>query len=251
MATSVSRRRWLSWTAQLLAAALVFGCVYYGVRAYLVLEDLDPFADEGISRDLRPLAITFTTPRGIIRWRIPKAYITDRTNWPGGEQAFIEMSAALYLRAPDMPPFAVAGDPRGDWPRPDDEIHISLVPTGHFAVDEIWRNDKLPIYKPSGSRGELTIYHDTRTNEPDPYDHIFAPAAQGAHDLYFDCAAYAENKFVKCTGSANFSEDIALDYMFDAKYLARWREIDARVRRLVASFLQSGGGPRAVTDAGP
>ena len=56
---------------------------------------------------------------------------------------------------------------------------------------------------------------------------------------------------MKCAAEVNFSENIALEYIFSSKYLNRWREIDARVRRLVASFLQSGGGPRAVVGREP
>ncbi len=61
------------------------------------------------------------------------------------------MEAGLYWNSPDMPPFAIAGDPRSRGQRPDDEICISLEPTGEFAVDEIWREYMLQKYAPTGA----------------------------------------------------------------------------------------------------
>ena len=211
-------------------------------------EALNPFQNVGISHELTPVEITFATPSDTMRWRIPKAYITDKTNWPGGEQDFIEIEAALYWDSPDMPPFAIAGDPRGPGPKPDDEINIALTPTGEFSNDSLWTEYVLKDYAPAGTRGDLTVYHDINPRSSSSVDHVFAPTVQAEHVIYFECAVNAGDVLANCEADVNFSEDIALKYIFDSKYLDRWREIDARVRRLVGSFLLSGGGPRAVTE---
>jgi hypothetical protein len=252
-----STRRWPIW---LVIVATVFfvlvgggvaAFIYVSVRTYLEFAEMNPLADVGISHDLTPVEITFTTPRDNMRWRIPKAYITDRIDWQGGEQPFIDIEAALYWNSPDMPPFAIAGDPRSRGQRPDDEIYIDLRPSAHFFTDELWRKDKLRTFAPIGTQGDLTVYHDVNPRSESSMDHVFAPTIQAEHIIYFDCGVGMGDVLVRCAANADFSENIWLEYIFDSKYLERWREIDARVRRLVASFLQTGGGPRAAVGREP
>ena len=186
-------RRWPIW---LVIIAIVFfvvvggstaAFIYFSVRTYLEFAEMNPFADVGISHDLTPVEITFTTPRGVIRWRIPKAYITDKIDWQGGEQPFINVEAALYWNSPGMPPFAIAGDPRSRGQRPDDEIYIDLTPTGQFGKDEFWRDFLSRQYVPSGTRGDLTVYHGISPGYSSSMDHVFAPTVQAEHIIYFDC----------------------------------------------------------------
>jgi len=164
---------------------------------------------------------------------IPKAYLTKRREWKGGDQDVLRIEAML----PDMKPVTLASKANEN-----DRIWISLTSVlqqGHSSmVDEIKRLK--PYIENTGfGIGKLSerYYPDKKAGKVSgsayfqSKDHFLVVIDNWRH-IRMAC----EKPAYKCQAYTTF-DDILGSYIVDRSYIPeRWKEVDDKVITLIKSF---------------
>jgi hypothetical protein len=191
-------------------------------------------ANQGSSRDLKPIELCFRQPEGPLCWHIPKAYLSFVPNWKGGEQKIIVIDAALFWDSDVMPPTSTA--PR----KPDDRLLIYISQGGRFFARRYFQENLMPLLELVATENGFNEYRYKEVNgRRVTLDSIFVPTDHPANFIYFNCTHHSEQQLINCDARIDFMEDVTAHYVFFSGNLPRWREIDTKVRLLMKSFLTS------------
>lgn len=196
----------------------------------------------GASHDPAPVDMCFKPGPHQSCWHIPKTYLQFKPNWTGGIQDVIMISAALYWNGDIMPAASVAADHDGSTPteQPDDVIQITINASANPFTHGYLTGTVLPQMEQTGEDSQFKEFAYKRINGERLADSaIFVPVAEFAASIYFDCARNSPqfgSKLLNCTAHTDFKDNVAVKYIFNSRNLARWHDIDAKVRGLLTSL---------------
>jgi hypothetical protein len=180
-------------------------------------------------------------------WRIPRNYLSTmlsaRDQFKGGLQSFIAVRAQIRWPVPGMQPWPESYEkPNPQEPKNRAAADVGVNINVRTTSENIWRDDFAQRVLPrladeSAPFGDLTNYQ-FRDGKERRFSEIFMPAEDERNTtIYFECYKSATGMRTGCTGYANLTDEIGFHYSFNSGPLLRWREIDARVRELLNSFL--------------
>jgi len=171
---------------------------------------------------------------------IPKAYLTSRRTWKGGDQEMVDIDAML----PDMQPVSLVPkifeeerlyinldggyDDRWVFYTQDAEVQYErlspyLDDIG-FGLKKL--NDSYYVAKSEGKVGSMAFFKNN--------DYYLARFSDG-HRIRIICDKTAP----RCTAHADLDRRISGSYIVDRKYIPeRWEEVHAKVVALTHSFYQ-------------
>jgi len=186
----------------------------------------------GRTTDPTPVEVALQDRGELIRFKIPKVYMTFSDNWKGGEQDFIVLETIF----PSMAPLsATRSSERGA-----DVVAIDLHSYEHtgagtnvsrlleWTISTQWTlvgrivgqsGQKFRVYVDKGDEKKWAM-HDVMEAE------YFVPDNDAnAPDIYFDCLRDETNPGAGCIAKSNFGQNLALELSFKRSQLGHWREI--------------------------
>jgi len=197
----------------------------------------------GRTTDLTPVEVALQDRGELIRFKIPKVYMTFSDNWQGGVQDFIHMQTIF----PSMAPLsATRSSERGA-----DVVIIDLMSHGSTEGDNnVSRSLKWEIAtqwtlmeRTADRSGEKYLVYVDKGKEKTWYmrnvimkEYLVPDLGGDQPDIYFDCLRVEENPGAGCGGQSNFGHNLSLEFIFSRHQLHRWREIQEAVVNLLNGF---------------
>jgi hypothetical protein len=192
----------------------------------------------GRTQDPTPVEITIQDKDAVIRFKIPKMYMTLSTNWRGGMQNVI----AIKVVFPAMSP----ADKRSL--ASPEVLAISLFSSAHVAADVSrllrWKldHDWSRVGQETDRKGhEYSVYvarsHVEKWNNPNaPVTEYLIPDDAPEGGVYLECYRERLNPFVGCQSLTTFERDLLLVVSFRRSELDKWREMRRAAEELLISF---------------
>jgi hypothetical protein len=199
----------------------------------------------GRTTDPTPVEVALQDKEQLIRFRIPKVYMTFSDNWKGGVQDFIVLETIF----PSMAPLsATRSSERGpDVVIIDLQSHGSTEGDSNVSRELEWRIatqwslvDR--IAEQSGETFRVYVHNEDVKNRAmrNVMMKEFLVPDSGADppNIYFDCLIEGENPSVGCFAHSNFGQNLSLEFIFRRTELQHWREIRDAVVNLLNGFRQ-------------
>jgi len=199
----------------------------------------------GRTTDPTPVEVTLQDRDQLIRFKIPKVYMTFSDNWKGGVQNFI----ALETIFPSMAPLsATRSSSRGT-----DVVAIDLHSYAYTGADnnvsrilewEMGTQWTLMDRIADQSGQEYLVYvrkgDENKRFMPNMMVTEFLVPDRGGDqpDIYFDCLREEGNPAVGCIANSNFGRNLSLEFIFRRTELRHWPEIRDAVMSLLNGFKQ-------------
>jgi len=172
-------------------------------------------------------------------FEIPKAYLSNRVQWDGGWQTGIDI-VALF---PTFEHYSEAN--RNEFERKHGRvIAIQPVSRGQTADSLGYDHGRLSAYR-RGRQGKTTaegfVIHkiitedDEHATDRPRTEELVVPV--GRIDRIFICErAFERDEPPFCRAMVDYSESLAIHYLFPRSLLANWKQIEGETLRLVHSF---------------
>jgi hypothetical protein len=192
----------------------------------------------GRTQDPTPVELTMQDKDAIIRFKIPKMYMTLSSNWRGGMQSVIAMEVVFPAMAP-------AGKRSAASP---EVLAISLFSSAHVAADVSrllrWKldNDWSHVGRATDRIGKEYSVYVRRSNiaewkNPDALvKEYLIPDDSPDGAVYLECLRERLNPFVGCSSSTTFGKDLLLVVSFRRSELEKWQEMLRATEELLISF---------------
>ncbi len=215
--------------------------------------------DSGRTEDMTPVEIELVDERSgeSLHFRIPKAYLTNKSNWVGGKHGRIKIETGL----PELKP-----RPGNIWVRRDDPDYdrkIGFFRNGLFInldgrrPDPQYEKNVIKRYKhdykiqPSLVHDlnyyKYIICSDIERKQGKPVkaemrcrehtdEYFITPPESSLPWVAMTCTKLEVNSGGGCIVSSRY-RDRKLEYIFRTSQLHRWREFDTAARKLLDQFL--------------
>jgi len=199
----------------------------------------------GRTTDPTPVEVALQDRGELIRFKVPKVYMTFSDNWQGGEQDFIVLETIF----PSMAPLsATRSSERGT-----DVVIIRLHSYEHTGADQnVSRALRWEIAtqwtlmeRTADRSGEKYLVYVDKGKEKTWYmrnlmmkQYLVPDLGGELPDIYFDCLRVEENPDAGCSGQSNFGHNLSLVFSFSRHQLHRWREIREAAINLLNGFRQ-------------
>ena len=192
----------------------------------------------GRTQDPTPVQLTMQNKDAIIRFKIPKMYMTLSPNWKGGMQDVI----AIEVVFPSMAPAGRRSLASAD------VLAISLYSFAHTGGDLFSRllqyhqsNDWTKVGQETDGTGErysIYVAHSNVEKWKDPSASVkeYIVPDNSQVGVYFECYREKINPFVGCLCLTKFGQNLSLSVAFRRSQFERWREILRAVEGLLVSF---------------
>jgi len=195
----------------------------------------------GRTKDPAPVVLQIQDRNEIIRFKIPKVYMTFSENWKGGLQTGITIQTIFPSMAPlsatrtsmvgtdvliiNLYSFAYTGGNYDLVKLLKMKIESWWSPVGHY-VDRAGQTyrvyvEKRDIEKRKDQRIMIKEYLVPEENDG---------------DIYFDCLRESGNPGVGCIGFMNYGETLSLEFQFRRSILENWRQFREASVKLLNSF---------------
>lgn len=200
----------------------------------------------GRTNDTTPVAMTMKDSNGVIRFVIPKNFLTFSENWNGGVQSGIR----IEVRFPAMQPF--------NRPRQGDKIEReALVISLDSFIASGWKYDVSKVLAGrikdqwtlvstftdnKGRSYKQYVGYQDRERRKDPavlVKEFFVPEGE---DIYLECFREQANPNVGCSGNINYGQNLSLTFIFRRVDFEEWPQLRMASIRLLDSFRQDGIG---------
>jgi hypothetical protein len=193
----------------------------------------------GRTPDSTTVQLTMQDRDRIVRFKIPKMYMTLSPNWAGGIQDII----ALEVEFPSMSPAGKKGLVFSDI------VAISLYSfanTGaHYDVSNLLQHNLqqewTPVDPETDWRGQEYSLYVARSdiekwkNRQATVREYLVPK-DSSMPIFFGCYREKSNPLVGCTSYTNFGKSLSLEISFRRSQLQNWREILRASTGLLDSF---------------
>jgi hypothetical protein len=197
----------------------------------------------GRTTDPTPVEVALQDRGEVIRFKIPKVYMTFSDNWQGGVQDFIVLETIF----PSMAPLsATRSSERGadvvaidlhSYEHTGAGINVSRllewkISTQWTLVDRIadQSGQKFRVYVDKGDENKWATRDVMETEYLVPDNDASPP------DIYFDCLRDETNPGAGCIAKSNFGQNLALELSFKRSQLGHWREIRDGAVNLLGGF---------------
>jgi len=192
----------------------------------------------GRTQDPTPVELTMQDKDAIIRFKIPKMYMTLSTNWRGGMQNVI----AIEVVFPAMSP---AGKRSLASPG---VLAISLFSSANIAADVSrllrWKldNDWSHVGRETDRIGKEYSVYVARSNiaewkNPNALvKEYLIPDDSPDGAVYLECYRERSNPVVGCSSLTTFGKDLLLVVSFGRSQLEKWPEMRRAAEDLLTSF---------------
>jgi hypothetical protein len=195
----------------------------------------------GRTTDPTPVDIAIQDKNEIVRFTIPKVFMTFAKDWNGGLQSRITLEV-IY------PSMAALSASRSS-AKGSDAVIINLQSFGRTGADHnIARmlakkiSDQWAFVEnvtDSGGRSYRVFVNkgdiEKTKDKNRPVAEFLVP---DTNDAYFECLTDLSNPFVGCNGTVDYGESLSLNFRFKRTEFERWREIRNAVFKLLDSFRQ-------------
>jgi hypothetical protein len=192
----------------------------------------------GRTQDPTPVELTMQDKDAIVRFKIPKMYMTLSTNWRGGMQNVIAIEVVFPAMAP-------AGKRSVASPKVS---AISLFSSAHVAADVSrllrWKldNDWSHVGRETDRIGKEYSVYVARSNiaewkNPDALvKEYLIPDDSPDGAVYLECYRERSNPVVGCSSLTTFGKDLLLVVSFRRSQLEKWPEMRRAAENLLTSF---------------
>jgi hypothetical protein len=260
--------------AVLSTVVALVGVVLVLLYARWMSERILPGANRAHTTNMQPvdLLLLDVEKGGVLRLRVPKAYLTKASTWSGGKQRFISMETQLpaLQPTPAIPPPPLPDSPEyARWLAESNEgIYITLENTYVSSSASDIRERWLKSYAVDRNRGSPNAYElisdappglvgykalacsnleytatgsvaetEWKCQDASREDYV---SKEGDPTVHFFCnmngATGIWRARMGCQVDTTF-HGLALRYIFRHSQLDRWQEFDSGVRRLLESFV--------------
>jgi hypothetical protein len=220
-----------------LAVAIPAAGRLFAIEANSVAEPSAAPPYSGRTQDPAPVELTMQDKDAIIRFKIPKMYMTLSTNWRGGMQNVIAIEVVFPAMAP-------AGKRSVASP---EVLAISLFSSAHAAdVSRLLRwhldNDWSHVGRETDRIGKEYSVYVARSNiaewkNPDALvKEYLIPDDSPDGAVYLECFRERSNPFVGCSSLTTFGRDLLLVVSFRRSQLEKWPEMRRATEELLISF---------------
>jgi hypothetical protein len=199
----------------------------------------------GRTTDPTPVEVALPDRGQLIRFKIPKVYMTFSDNWKGGVQDFIVLETIFPSMAPVS---ATRSSEHGA-----DVVVIDLSSHGSTEGDnnvsrvlewKIATQWTLADRIMDQSGQEFLVYVHKEEVKKRSLSNVmmkeFLVPDSGADQptIYFDCLREEGHPAVGCIAKSNFGHNLSLEFIFRRTELQHWREIRDAVMKLLNGFRQ-------------
>lgn len=226
------------WFCVTLAVAISAAGRLLAIEAGPVAEPPAAPLHSGRIQDPTPVELTMKDKDAIVRFKIPKMYMTLSPNWRGGMQSVIAIEVVFPAMAP-------AGKRSLASP---EVLAISLYSSANTAADVSrllrWKleNDWSHVGREMDRIGKEYSVYVARSNiaewkNPDALvKEYLIPDDSPDGAVYLECYRERSNPFVGCSSSTTFGKDLLLVVSFRRSQLEKWREMRRAAEDLLISF---------------
>lgn len=207
-------------------------------------KQLTPFygALKGDSKNtsLEPVRINLHSPRfGETHWKIPKAYLIHEEQRRSGRHSF----ATLVLDAENMEPWAISesvhGKRQSGLRLHNDYVWLEIRTANRLVKYRLTQNAR-SIGAPGNLVGEGKSVIGTKRykkfNNNSGTTEYFLPDYNIDSDLYYIKCSANNKKIGRCTVVSDAGSDVYIKYIFSRSYLENWRNLDHKIKSLLANF---------------
>jgi hypothetical protein len=194
----------------------------------------------GRTQDPTPVELTMPDKDGVVRFKIPKMYMTLSSNWRGGMQTVIAMDVVFPAMSP-------AGKRSLASP---EVLAISLRSFANTGADQnvsrflrrILDNDWTQVAQETDGIGQEYSVYVARSDVPkwkDPNASVMKyliPDNSPDEAVYLRCYRERLNPFVGCSSFTTFGKNLSLVVSFRRSQLEKWREMRRAAEELLISF---------------
>lgn len=186
--------------------------------------------------DIDNLAVRLKTNGGREAFNVPTAYLADQQDRHLTETTYVRTKILADLSQGKWDVFQHKTSEPSITQLP---INVSFYAQALFATRRTWETFVRPTLEPMADvPGEL---HAFRRTTPEILAHdvpqLFLPKGRALENFtYFKCAINAKQELLNCSGHANFSKFVHLEYSFDSSFLKNWREIENLVIQFVSTL---------------
>jgi hypothetical protein len=194
----------------------------------------------GRTRDPTPVELTMQDKDAIVRFKIPKMYMTFSPNWMGGMQNVLVLEVVFPSMAP-------AGKRSLASP---EVLVISVYSFAHTGADynvvRLLRrnidNEWTLVGRETDRFGKEYSVYVRRSNiaewkNPDALvKEYLIPDDSPDGAVYLECLRERSNPFVGCQGLTTFGKNLSLGVSFRRTQLEKWREMLRATEELLISF---------------
>lgn len=168
-----------------------------------------------------------------IHFNIPRNYLTFSPNLKAGDQQIIVIQTT-FPKAGPIASLSHQNDPSAVTVRllshaPTGGHHKTSTTLAFFLERELTRVDDVPSFDVYVATRDLKKYKDKARI----IEIWFVPT--GRKDIYFTCGR-ARKGLRRCTGHADYGQDLDFRFNFDAGKLQQWSDVHAFASRLIDSF---------------
>jgi hypothetical protein len=199
----------------------------------------------GRTTDPTPVEVALPDRGQLIRFKIPKVYMTFSDNWKGGVQDFIVLETIF----PSMAPLsATRSSERGA-----DVVSIDLHSYEYTGADtDVSRTLKWKIAtqwtlveRMIDESGQKYLVYVRKGDEKKRFmsnvmmeEYLVPDRDAEQSDIYFDCLVEGANVGTGCGGHSNFGRNLSLEFTFRRSELQHWQKIQASVLNLLNGFME-------------
>jgi hypothetical protein len=225
------RSGWLIPLAVFLVTAVLIGMV--------LLYYLSPTPSELIEEQAAPTGVDtpVTLSIGSQALRIPANYIPYASARKGGSFAEVKLIALL----PDLTGYS-PGDAEAFSPDSADSRLLNLRLRAQAGLDERDRLERIYLPQVEDRNGKPGPYGLTQFSfrESSSYrdEELFVGQSEAGPVVWRCSQAVSDSVAASCMRDYPLTPGVAFTYRFKRRHLKDWREIDKRVRELMASFMQ-------------
>jgi hypothetical protein len=193
----------------------------------------------GRTQDSTSVELTMQDKDAVIRFKIPKMYMTLSPNWKGGMQDVIAMEVVFSSMAPAGSRSLASAD----------VLAISLYSFAHtsrdFSFSRLLQYNRdsewTKVDRKTDRSGEGYSVYVARTNvekwkDPGVSIKEYLVPDESNGKVYFECYRGKMNPLVGCLCLTTFGQNLSLSVAFRRSEFERWREILRGVEGLLDSF---------------
>jgi hypothetical protein len=231
-----ARKKHSGW---LLPAAvfLVTACLSALVLAYYVVPDAPRLIEEqpAPTDATRPVALTI----GTTRFRIPSNYILLASARRGGTM----QKVALVGLLPDLRGYMLTAAQELTGNAPDSRVVNLMLKAGEPVLPEQERLSRIymaQVENPKGQPGPYGLRQYKFRADSGYHDQDLFLGQGDTGPVVLLCTKLTpEIPPPSCLRDAPLTDGVSLSYRFKRAHLAQWRDIDMRIRELIAGFRET------------
>lgn len=185
----------------------------------------------------REYTLEHPKPESRTQWRVPQVYLSRMPYHRDEESKPIRKIIVVDAALPDMRAWWTSGLDRKKDNDAKLEVSIAISAGYDFAVEKrILPRMIEKRLEHAGPFGDGLLKYERkeqRSGAPrDIFFYLIPEQPRRGKAVFFKCVR-------RCIASADFSENVHVQYDFDLSLIAKWPEIDQKVRELLSRFQKS------------